>query len=575
MTSSLLLVPISTSQNSEEIKTKLRGLEEEVSLLPLGEAFHKNMHAAQGQKNALTNKIEAVIHQIEAGAYKGAVNKLENDLKDTIETWITEDYAVSLIEKINEIIKLITGELPPPPLPDFSVTALPTELEIALGKSGTSIMTITSLNGFNQSIDLTVYGVPTGVTATLDPEQVTPPVNDTASSTLTVMVDASATTGTYELTVTGTSNMLQRSAAIALEITEVPPPPDFSVETNPSSLTIVQGESATSTITITSFHGFDESVDLTVSGEPTGATATLDPTQATPPANGLITSVLSISVAEAATPATYELTLTGTSNSLEHSATLSLEITMVPVPPDTEAPTIRIEEPANGSFVTGLVNIRVFMHDENFKLAKLSINNTAVTSWTLGNVSTGEHLISWDTTLSEYPDDLYNITLSAEDSAGNRAETFVSVFVDNTGPTIETPTWTPEEPSVDLHVNVTVEVKDGQAGSGVRNVTLWYRNITVDDWQFIPMSFNVTTGNWTGMIPAHSEETAVEFYIEAFDNAGNKALTDAFAYNVVALVGIPLAWIAVIILLILSATIAVFYFLRRHSAEKQGAASGT
>ncbi len=783
---SLMLVPISTSQNSEEIKTKLGDLEEDVSLLPLDEAFEKNIHAARGQRIGLTNKIKAVIHQIEAGAYKGAINKLENDLKNTIEAWITEDYEVSLIEKIDEIIKLIKGELPPPPFPDFSLEASPITLAIALSESDISVITIESLNGFKKLVDLTVHNVPAGVSTTLDPEQVAPPVNDTASSTLTISVDMSATIGTYVLTIYGTSNSLQHSIYITLEITEFPPPPDFSVEADPPSLiivrggsdksavtissingfnqqvdlavtstpilgvttsldpvqvtppsddfatstleidvdfsatlgaylltvtgtcgmlehsinidlevtlsppppdftveasvssmqieqgssatstilvtslhdfnspvdlsftgvpqgvtatidpntvtpppddtttatlavdvdvtatpgtyvltitgtsgakehsvditlevtrlpptpdfaisaspttlTIAKGDSATSTITISSFNGFSKSVELTVSGEPIGATATLDPTHVTPTADGATTSTLTITVAETAAPGTYELTLTGKSNALQHNATLSLEITTVPVPPDLEPPTVRIEEPANGSYVAGLVNIGVFIYDENFKIAELRIGNTLMASWTLGNVSTGEHAILWDTTLPEYPDNLYNITLSAEDKAGNSEETFVTIFVDNTEPTIETPHWNPEEPSVDTQVNITVKVSDGQAGSGIQNVTLWYLNTTVDDWQPISMSLNVTSGNWTATIPGQSTETTIEFYVEAFDNAGNKAVTDEYEYNVIAPAGIPLAWIVAIIFLIFAATAAVVLFSRKRRGEKQ------
>jgi len=106
--------------------------------------------------------------------------------------------------------------LPPTP-PDFSIAASPTSLTIQQGDSDTSVITITSINGFNQPVQLTVSGVPSGVTTTLDPEQVTPPPDSSATSTLTVSVITTATPGSYTLTVTGTNGTLTHSTDITLE----------------------------------------------------------------------------------------------------------------------------------------------------------------------------------------------------------------------------------------------------------------------------------------------------------------------------------------------------------------------
>ena len=949
---SFVHVPTATSQNSGEIIGKLRGLQEKVSVLPLDDAF-ENIHAAGGQRKALANKIGAVIHQIEAGACGGAVNKLENDLKGKVKLWITPEYQAELIEEIDEIISLIKGELPPP-FPDFFIEVSPLSLTIAQGEFNVSTITITSLNGFSGLVDITVSGVPLSVTTTLDPAQVTPPPDGSDTSTLTVHVDLTAVLGSYILTVTGTSGTLEHSVDITLEITEPPPPPNFAISASSTSLIIQQGDSNSSNIVIASLNGFSAPVDLAVTSPPiTGVTTILDPTQVTPPAGGSTTSILTVQVEDSATPEMYTLTVTGTSGSLlhsvdieleittappspdfsiavhpsslliqqgtsntvnitvtslngfsdlvtltvlpaivgvtysfdpsvvtppadgtitsnltiavaetaipnvhvlvltgtsgilQHSANLSLEITTPPAPPDVEPPTARIDEPANGNYLAGVVNIVVFMHDKNFKRAELTINNTLIASWAPENVSTGEHSVSWDTTLPEYPDDSYNITLSAEDEAGNISnqtctatvdntkptvtidapaeesylrgsvliyvtgvdknfykmnleidrvsvknwttggsqiyewntggdgidgartitltvydkagnidessvtvivdntlptlridepvkgsylaglvdikvfiqeenldkaeltingtevvswtlsgenvfnwdtttyaegvyfielsaldkagnigekiikvtvdntaptalihaptegsylqdtvsinvrgddtnfdrmelrigdvlantwntsgdkpfpwktkaysdgvykvtltvcdkansseEVFVTVTVDNTSPIIEAPTWRPKEPSTDEWVTVTAKVSDPQPGSGVQNVTLWYRNTTMDDWQHVPMSLNVTSGNWTTTIPAQSMETTIEFYIEALDNVGNKAVTDEiYEYNVIAPAGIPLAWIAAIILLILAATATAIYLVIKWRRKKQGADS--
>jgi len=108
-------------------------------------------------------------------------------------------------------------------LPDFSIAASQTSLTIQQGNSGSSTITITSMNGFNQPVQLTKSGVPSGVTATLDPQQVTPPAGGSTTSTLTVSVSTTATPGSCTLTVTGTNGTLSYSTYISLEITALSP----------------------------------------------------------------------------------------------------------------------------------------------------------------------------------------------------------------------------------------------------------------------------------------------------------------------------------------------------------------
>jgi len=107
----------------------------------------------------------------------------------------------------------------PTPLADFSITAPPTLLTIQQGNSSTSVVRVTSMGGFNQLVQLTVSGVPSGVTATLNPEQVTPPSDGTTNSTLTISVTTTATPGNYTLTVTGTNGTLTHSVKIPFKVT--------------------------------------------------------------------------------------------------------------------------------------------------------------------------------------------------------------------------------------------------------------------------------------------------------------------------------------------------------------------
>lgn len=96
--------------------------------------------------------------------------------------------------------------------------------------------------------------------------------------------------------------------------------PDFSLSANPSSLTVNQGSSKTSTITVTPSGGFSGSVTLSASGLPSGVTAGFSPNPTTS------TSTLTLTASATATPGTSTVTITGVSGSLTHTTTLSLTV---------------------------------------------------------------------------------------------------------------------------------------------------------------------------------------------------------------------------------------------------------
>lgn len=110
---------------------------------------------------------------------------------------------------------------PPPTTEDLTIDASPKSLTIPQGENDTSIISVTSINNFNDPVDLMVVFLPENVTATLDPTEVTPPPNGTATSTLTVMVETTATPGNYTFAVIAKSGILSPVVEIDLEITEL------------------------------------------------------------------------------------------------------------------------------------------------------------------------------------------------------------------------------------------------------------------------------------------------------------------------------------------------------------------
>jgi uncharacterized membrane protein len=97
--------------------------------------------------------------------------------------------------------------------------------------------------------------------------------------------------------------------------------PDFTLAAKPTSLTVKVGTSGSYAVTIGKVNAFAGSVDLSVTGLPSGTTASFSPNPATS------SSSLTISSALTATRGTFTLTITGVSGSLTHSVNVTLKLT--------------------------------------------------------------------------------------------------------------------------------------------------------------------------------------------------------------------------------------------------------
>lgn len=102
--------------------------------------------------------------------------------------------------------------------------------------------------------------------------------------------------------------------------------PGFTVAAAPSSVTVLQGGNATSTITVTSQNGFSSATTLSASGLPSGVTAAFSPNPVTPPANGTATSTLTFTASSSATIGTSTVTVTGTSSTTTANTPITLTV---------------------------------------------------------------------------------------------------------------------------------------------------------------------------------------------------------------------------------------------------------
>jgi hypothetical protein len=128
---------------------------------------------------------------------------------------------------------------------------------------------------------------------------------------------------------TGSFNWNTRIANFKFPNCGTPPTPDFSISASPNSVSVVQGSSGTSTVTVTALNGFTGTVSLSASGLPSGVTASFNPASTT---GG--NSTLTFTASSTATVGTSTITITGTSGALTHTTTISLTVTSNAPKPD-------------------------------------------------------------------------------------------------------------------------------------------------------------------------------------------------------------------------------------------------
>ena len=89
------------------------------------------------------------------------------------------------------------------PVADFALAATTTSVTVTRGQPSVSdTLTLTAINGYHNSVQLSISGVPARVTASFSPSLVTP----TATSQLNLRAAANARIGTYTLKITATGS---------------------------------------------------------------------------------------------------------------------------------------------------------------------------------------------------------------------------------------------------------------------------------------------------------------------------------------------------------------------------------
>lgn len=250
------------------------------------------------------------------------------------------------------------------PTADFDVSPDPSFLVLQAGATGTSKVTVTPIDGFNQAISLAAAKITTGLSVSLSASSIDVSAGP-AAFTVTVTTSTSITSGDYTFNVNATTaTTLFHDPVITVFVPKVPTA-GLGLTSDKEFVTILQGSPDTATITLESLHGMpDATVTLTGTASSsfpgtTPPTVTLTPPSVPLSSGGTITSILTIQTSSApptTTPGFYSIKVTGTAipGGFSNSTTISVDVIVPGFSLDATPPTLDI---AAGSSALSIINV--------------------------------------------------------------------------------------------------------------------------------------------------------------------------------------------------------------------------
>jgi uncharacterized membrane protein len=205
---------------------------------------------------------------------------------------------------------------------DFSVKINPPSQTVDLGGITTFSLTVQHESGTSESVALSLTGLPVDIYFAFSVLS----NNPTYTSILTIDTTSSTSAGTYTLTVTATGGGKTETTTATLIIKGAP---DFSLQADPNSATIKQGEKVSFEIKVKPIDGFNDPVTLSTSGLPSGST----PFFTVPSGKPLFITTLRIETSLSTPIGNYPISVDAAGGGKTHSTTITLKVEKKPRQP--------------------------------------------------------------------------------------------------------------------------------------------------------------------------------------------------------------------------------------------------
>ncbi len=200
-----------------------------------------------------------------------------------------------------------------------SFSIIPATASVAVLQGASAIVALnTSATGvLSGPISLSMSAAPEGIVASLSASSVVPP----GTATLSLSAAAGLAAGSYPIVISGVGDTVTQKATVTLVVSN-PAKPSFAFTVGSTTVTVTHGTSTSFTVESAPTGATVPVVALSVSGLPTGVTASFRPSII----NGSGTSTVTLTAAAAANRGTAAVTLSGTAGSTTQSSTVHLTV---------------------------------------------------------------------------------------------------------------------------------------------------------------------------------------------------------------------------------------------------------
>jgi hypothetical protein len=180
--------------------------------------------------------------------------------------------------------------------------------------------------------------------------------------------------GTFTATLTVTDNVGLTDPNPPTRTVTVNPAPDFSITASPSSQSTVQGGNVSYTASISPLNGFSGTVNFSLSGLPSGASASFAPASV----SGSGSSTLTVTTSTTTPAGNYTLSITGSSASGNHSVNVTLSINSAADFSLSDSPaTLQVSRGGNGSDTITVTALQGFAGTVSLSLSGLPARTSA------------------------------------------------------------------------------------------------------------------------------------------------------------------------------------------------------
>jgi subtilisin family serine protease len=202
--------------------------------------------------------------------------------------------------------------------PDFGLSFAPSSVTVAAGGGASFTVSASALNGFTGDVALSLAGLTSSqATWSFTPTSV---AAGSGTSQLAITTAGTLAPGSYPLTITGVAGAMTHAAQGVLVVSQ---PPDFTLGVTPGSVTVKRGGQASAVVSVGSVSGFTSTVKLTVSGLPSGVTASFSKTSVVPGQQ----STLTLKATSRARTGTATITITGIGGGKTHTTPVTATVT--------------------------------------------------------------------------------------------------------------------------------------------------------------------------------------------------------------------------------------------------------